>query len=158
MVDGLAPVLLVLVDADQVAQRGRHLRIHCDEVGEQGLGAVEQAGAHVVLAEFEQRNGLFLVAQVRPRDQVLMHANRPVDFAAPAKQIAERKMRFDRVAVEFGELEEYLDRLVRLLVEQVVQSAKVARRQLADAGAARTLAIAPPEKPAGHGGDRQQHR
>ena len=157
MIDGLVPVLLMLVDADQMLERRRHLRIHGDEVSEQRLGTVEQAGTHVVLAEFEQCDGLFLIGKIRTRDQVLVHADSTIDLAAAAEQVAERQMRFDCVAVELGELEEHLDRLVRLLVQQVVQSAKVTRRQLADAGAARALAVAPADDPAGQGSDRQQH-
>ncbi len=143
MFDRLGPVFLVLIDVDQMPQRVRHVRVDGDEIGEQGFGAIEQAGAHVVLAEFEHGDGLFFVAQVRTRDQMLMHANRAIDFAAAAEQIAEREMRLDRIAIEFGQLQEYFDGLVGLLVEQIVQAAEVARRQFADADAARTFTVAP---------------
>ena len=86
-----------------------------------------RSGAHVVLAELEHRDGFFLLAQIRPRDQMLMHADRAIDLAAATEQIAEREMRLDRVAIELGELQEHFDRLVGLLVEQIVQSAEIAR-------------------------------
>ena len=156
MLDRLVPVALMLVDADQVPQRGRRERIHRDEVGEQRFRAVEQAGAHVVLAEFEHGDGLFVVAEIRTRDEVLVHADRAIDLAATAEQVAEREMRFDGVAVDFGELEEDFDRLVLLLVEQVVEAAEVVRRQLAHARAGGAFAAAPAEHPTRERRDRQQ--
>ena len=96
--------------------------------------------------------------QIRSRDQVLMHADRAIDLAAAAEQVAERQMRLDRVAVEFGELQEHLDRLVRLLVQQVIQAAEVARRQLADAARGASVRCRGGRGPAGQRGDRQQQR
>src|SRR5581483_597594 len=158
MIDGLVPVLLVLLDADQVAPRGRHVRVHRDEVAEQRLGTNEQAGAHVVLAELEQGDRLFFVAQIGPRDEVLVHADRSIDLAAAAKEIAERQVRLDRVAVELGELQEHFDGLVRLLVEQIIEAAEVAGGKLTDADTPRTLAAAPADEPARERREREQQR
>ena len=103
-----------------------------DEVAEHRLGAIEQARAHVVLAQREQRLHLLLVAQVRALHQGLVQADRAVDFAAAAEQVAERDLGLEGVLVEFGDVQEQLDRLVRLLVEQVVQAAEIGGRQPAD--------------------------
>ncbi len=56
-----------------------------------------------------------------------MQADRPIHFASATEQVAQRQMGFHRVAVVFGQLEEDLDRLVLLLVEQVIQAAKIVR-------------------------------
>ena len=108
----------------------------------------DQQRCHVVLAEFEQSDGLLLLAQARARDQVLVDADRTIDLAAPAEQVAEGEVGFHRIAIDVGELEEYLDRLVLLFVEQVVEAAEIAGRQLADARPRLALAATPAEHPA----------
>ena len=154
--DRLVPILFVLIDADQVLERGRRLRIHRDQIGEQGFGAIEQARAHVILAQFKQGDGFLVLVEIRARDQVLMHADRAIDLAAAAEQIAEREMRFDRIAIDVGELEEDFDRLVLLLVEQVIEAPEITGRQLVDACARGALAATTTQHPAGKRGDRQQ--
>src|SRR5512141_884780 len=52
----------------------------------------------------------------------------------------ERELRLDRVLVDLGDLQEYLDCLVGLLVEQVVQPAEIGRRQSRDTRTALDLA------------------
>src|SRR4051812_32847756 len=87
---------------------------------------------------------------------MLVHADRAIDLAAAAKQIAERKMRLDRVAVDLRELEEHLDRLVLLLVQKVIEAAEIVRRKLADARAGRALAAASADDPSGPRSNRKQ--
>src|SRR5262249_54889789 len=65
-------------------------------------------------------------------------------------------MRLDRVAVDLGELQEHLDRLVLLLVQKVIEAAEVVRRELADARARCPLAAAPADDPAGPRSNRKQ--
>ena len=125
VLDRLVPVALELVDRDQLAQRLRRMHAHLHQVGEQGFGAIEQAGAHVVLAQREHAAGLLFLAQAVPRNQALVQADGAIDFAAAAEQVAERELGLDRVLVDLGDLQEDLDRLVLLLVEQVVQAAEV---------------------------------
>ena len=57
--------------------------------------------------------------------QALVQADGAVDFAAAAEQVAERDLGFERVLVQLRDVQEQLDRLVRLLVEQVVQAAEI---------------------------------
>ena len=141
-------VALGLVDADQVAQCLRRALVDARQVGEHGLGAIEQPGAHVVLAQRQQRLDLLRIVEVGTLHQRLVQPDRAVDLAAPAEQVPEREMRLDRVAVDLGELQEHLDRLVLLLVQEVVEAAEVVRRKLADARAGRALAAAPADDPA----------
>ena len=94
----------MLIDADEMLQRGRRQRIHRDEVGEQCFGAIEQARAHVILAQFEQRDGFFVLIEIRARDQMLVHTDRAIYLAAAAEKIAEREMRLDGIAIDVREL------------------------------------------------------
>src|SRR5690606_18939385 len=132
VLDRLLPVALGLVNADQVAQRLRRPLVEPGEVAEHGLGAVQQAGAHVVLAQRGQRLDLLRVAEVGALRQRLVQADRAVDLAATAEQVVQRDLGLEGVLVQFGDVQEQLDRLVRLLVEQVVQAAEISGRQLAD--------------------------
>jgi len=52
-------------------------------------------------------------------------ADGAVDFPPPAKQAAEREMRFDGLVVDPDHLQEMLERLVGLLVEQEIESLEV---------------------------------
>ena len=111
--------------AIKLAQCLRRTHVHLHEIGEQGFGAIQQAGAHVVLAQREHRLGLLLVAERVAGNQALVQADRAIDFTAAAEQMAERELGFDRVLVDLGDLQEQLDGLVLLLVEQVVEAAEV---------------------------------
>ena len=62
-VDGLAPFLFLLVDLEQRAQRLLVAR-GAAQLQENFLGAIEQAGLEVVLAQFGQRMQALLVAQL----------------------------------------------------------------------------------------------
>jgi hypothetical protein len=158
VLDRLVPVAFVLVDRDEMAQCRGCVGIHGHQVAEQRLRAIEQAGAHVVLAEFQQRHGFHGVRQSRAGDQVLVQPDRPVDLATAAEKIAQRKVGFHRVAVVFGQLEEYLDGLVLLLVKQVVQAAKIVRRELAHLGAGTAHTRAPRGPPTTEESHRQEQQ
>ena len=64
-----------------------------------------------------------------------MDADRALDLAAAAKQMAQREVRLERVVVDLRHLHEQLERLVRLAVQDEIQAADVvgadARRQVA---------------------------
>ena len=135
VLDRLVPVALVLVDRDQVAQRRRRLRVHRDQVGEQRFGAIEQARAHVVLAELEQRDGLLVLGQVGRA--IRCWCTRIARSTSPRRRNRLPSARCVSTVSRLisASLQEHLDRLVLLLVEQVVQAAEIARRQFADARA-----------------------
>src|SRR5579871_2202262 len=61
-----------------------------------------------------------------------MKANGTIHLAATSKQITQCQVRFDRVTVVFGQLEENLDCLVLLFIEQVIKATEIVRRKLAD--------------------------
>src|SRR4051812_10804597 len=128
--DGARPFLLLLVDLQQMRARRPGLRALL-QLAEHLLGAVEDAGFQVVLAELDERDHLLVLRQVGALKQVLVHADRAVVLAASAKQAAEREMQLDRLGVDFHNLDERLDRLVRLLVQQEVESLEVRARQRA---------------------------
>ena len=77
-----------------------------------------------------------------------------VDLTASPVQVSEREMRVDRLAVDFEHADEQLDRLVRLLVQEVVHAPEVVVAQLGLRGGALLAALAPHRGvPAGRGGD-----
>ena len=63
------------------------------------------------------------------RDQILMNSDCAIDLATAAVQVAERQMRFHVDIVDFQNVDEHLDRLVGLLVQQVIQTTEVLTRQ-----------------------------
>jgi hypothetical protein len=69
--------------------------------------------------------------QVRAAQQVLVDADRAVRLAAAAKQVAEREVQLDRLGVELGDLDERVDRLVRLFVQRKFRPRKYERGRLA---------------------------
>ena len=152
-VDGLVPVLLLLVDVDELAQ-GLYAM---DGVLGQGLkdvlGAIEEPCAQVVLTELEKRLAPLLGTERPALDQVVVDTDRAVDFTPPPVQVAEREVSVDCLAVDLEHPDEELDRLVRLLVQQIVDSPEVMVAQLGLSG----CALATHRRvPAGRGRDRQQ--
>src|SRR5437764_4928281 len=97
-------------------------------------GAVEVAGLAVVLAELGERDHFLIVGQTGALKQVLVHADRAVVLAAPAKETAEREVQLDRLRIDLHHLDERLDRLVGLLVEEKVEALEVGARQRARLG------------------------
>jgi uncharacterized protein YhaN len=147
VLDRLRPVAFGLVDADQVLERLRRTHVQAHQVAEDRLGAIEQARAHVVLAQREQRLHLLLVGKIGALHQRLVQADRAIDFTAATEQMAQRDLRLERVLVELGDAQEDFDRLVGLLVEQVVQAAEVRGRQAADLRVAMAFATATTDAP-----------
>ena len=101
------------------------------ELGEELLGAIEEAGAVKVLRELEFGGASLVRGQVRAIEKVLVHPDRAVDFALPAKEAAQREMQIDGLRIDLDHLDERLDRLVRLLVQQEIEAAKIGQRQRA---------------------------
>src|SRR3954466_5309308 len=131
--DGAVPILLLLVDLEEVAPRRCGLRAVL-EFPERLFGAVEDSGLEVVLAELGKRDQLLLGAEAGSLEQVLVHADRTVVLAAPAEEAAEREVQLDRLRIDLHHLDERLDRLVGLLVQQEVEPLEVRARQRARLG------------------------
>ncbi len=124
-VDRLLPLSLALVDVDELLERGLGERRAVVELGEELLGAVVQPGAEVVLGEREHRLMALSLVQVRPREEVLVHANRALDFAAPTEKVTEREVSLERLVVDFRHLDEQLERLVGLAAQHEVEAANI---------------------------------
>ncbi len=88
--------------------------------------------------------------------QPLVQTNGAIDFATAAEQVAQRDLGLEGFLVQLGDMQEQLDRLVRLLVEQVVQAAEISARQAADLGIAMALTAAPADHPTAQGGKRKE--
>ena len=86
------------------------------------LGAVEQAGLHVVLGQRVLGADALVLGQVGAAEQVLVHPHRALVLAAAAEQVAEGEVQVGGVGVLLHRLDEGVDRLVVLLVEQQVQA------------------------------------
>jgi hypothetical protein len=95
---------------------------------------------------------------VPPGDEVLMDTDCSLDLTPAAKQIAQRKMGFDRVAVDLKHLDEGIDRLVRLLIQQMIESAKIDRADLAHALLLLLARAASRGQPTGGRRQGQQHK
>ena len=124
----LEPFLFLLVNVEQEAQRLDAVRTGA-QLLKHFLGTVKEAGLEIVLPQFKHRRKTLLAGQVAALEQVLVHANRPFGLTAPAKQAAEGKMQLYGLRVELDHLDEGIDGLVRLLVEQEIEAAKVGARQ-----------------------------
>ena len=81
------------------------------------LGAIQQAGLEIVLRQLVQRGHALVGAEVGAIDQVLVHADRALDLAAPAEQAAQREVQLDRLRIDLDHLDERLDGLVGLLID-----------------------------------------
>ena len=125
------PLLLLLVDLEQARERLQALRAVA-QPREDLLGAVEEPGLQVVLAELEQRLDALLGGEVGALEQVLVHADRALVLAAAAEEAPEREVQLDRLRVDLHHLDERLDRLVGLLVQQEVQALEVGLRDARD--------------------------
>ena len=58
-----------------------------------------------------------------------MHAYGAVDLALAAKEVAQRKVKIDRLRVDLDHFDERFDGFVRLLVEQKIQAPEIGKRQ-----------------------------
>src|SRR5690606_4772828 len=126
-VDRLLPLALALVDIDQLLERLLRECLTRPELREQRLRSIEKPCAEIVLGEREQRLVTLRLAQPRPRNKVLMHADRAVHLAAAAKQVPEREVRLERLVIDLRHLDEQLERLVRLAVQDEIEAANIVR-------------------------------
>src|SRR5579862_8940772 len=126
--DGLRPVLLGLVDLDQVRERGM-LERRVVELAKKILGAVEKPRAMEVLRKLVGGHRSLVRRQRGSIEQVLMHAYRAFGFTLATKERAKREMQVDRLRIDLDDLDERLDRLVRLLVQKEVEAAKIRERK-----------------------------
>src|SRR3990172_1670452 len=108
----------------------RAVRADLGQLQKQVLGAVEQPGLEIVLAELEQRLRALVLVERGTRDQVLVDADGALDLAAAAEQVPERKVGLDRIRIDLEHADKNLDGLVRLLVEQEIKALELGRWQV----------------------------
>ena len=72
-----------------------------------------------------------VVAQPLAIDQVLVHADRSVGFAATTEQVAQGEMQLDRFRIDFRCLEKRLDGAIGLFVEQEIETLEIGTGQCA---------------------------
>ncbi|MNS98223.1 hypothetical protein D3C72_1325850 [compost metagenome] len=131
--DGAWPFLFALIDFQQrAACLGRILRV--DQAVEGFFGAVQQACFQVIHAQLIGGMALLFQRQVRARQQVLVHANRALRFAAAAEQVAQREVHIGRFRVQLDDFDEGVDGLVMLLIKQEIQALEIIARQAARFG------------------------
>ena len=128
--DRFLPVFFLLIDLEEELER--LLRMSGPvQLQEQLFRAIEQPGFEIVLRELEKRRALLVFLQIGPLDEVLMHADRPLDFPTPAKEAAEREMKLHCLWIDFHDFDESFDRLVGLLVQEKVEPFEIGHRQCA---------------------------
>ena len=98
------------------------------------LGAIEQPGLEIVLRQLVQRAHALLGGEVGAIDQILVHADRALDFAAAAEQAAQREVQLDGLRIDLDHLDERFDGLVGLLVDEKVETPEVGGGQRARLG------------------------
>ena len=104
------------------------------QLDEHLLGTVQQPRLEVVLSQFEQGGKPLLLAQIAALEQIAVHADRALGFAAAPKQTAQRKVQFDGFRIDLDHFDECLDRLVRLFIEQEIEAFEIGARQRAGFG------------------------
>ncbi len=128
--DRTRPIVLGLVDAYQRPDGG-HGETRIVHDFKSLLGAIQHARFQEILGQFVLRIFTLGLRQVGARQQALVHADRALHFAAPAKQAAQREVQLGRLGIELGHLDESIDGAVGLLIEQEVQPSEVRIRQSA---------------------------
>src|SRR5438046_7107217 len=84
-----------------------------------------------ILCKFVGCRRALVGRQVVTIEQVLMHADRSINLALPAKQRTQREVQIDRLRIDFDDFNERFDRLVGLLVQEKIETAKIRQRQSA---------------------------
>ena len=129
-VQGLLPFVLQFVDpAQRIEGDGAQPR-HLADLLKQAFGAVQHAGAQIVLGEGEQRLFTMLGRQRSTRQHILMDTDGPLDLAAPAVQRAQGKVSFEGVAVGIHESQEHVQRPVGLLGHEIIETGEIVGMQL----------------------------
>ena len=126
-VDGLAPLLFLLINIQQPFQRLLLVQPLLDEFQKKRLRPPQHAGAQIILPQLQQGACTLILAQRGAGDEILVYANGAVALATAAKKISQRKMGLHRLAVDFQHLHKDIDGLILLLIEQIIEPLEIAR-------------------------------
>src|SRR5438105_14939806 len=107
------------------------LELRAFELGEELFGAIQQSRAMEILRKLENGRLALVRGKIGAIEQVLMHADGAVELALAPEETSQRKMQIDGLRIDLHHFDERLDGLVRLLVEQEIQAAKIRERQCA---------------------------
>ena len=152
----VTPVLLLLIDVDQAQEGAPPLVTKLGQFLEQALGAVEEPCAHVVQRQLLQGQGAQGLGQVLAGHEPLMDADRPIHLPPPPEEAPQGQLHLGGLAVHLRQLDEDIDRLVGLVVEQVIEATEIGR--VWRAAPARPLGTAQGRPPAGGGGQGQEQQ
>lgn len=122
--DSLQPLLFDLIDLQKISLRIL-FKVSTEQLVEDFLGPVQQAGLQVVLTQFGQGLQTNSIVEIRQINQVLVHADSTLRFATSPEQVAKSEMQFDRLRIDLGHFEKRVNGLVRLLIEQEIQALKI---------------------------------
>ena len=138
----LGPVTLDLVDAHEVGERHSRFPSSRGKLLKQLLGTVIETGPKIVARKLVERRVAMPLVDVVARNDVLMHLDGAVDFAAASVEAPKREVRVDGLVVDRGQSVKNLERSIRLFIEQVTQTLQVT---LAPAHTAPTAALLVPD-------------
>ena len=114
--DCARPFLFALINFEQRPARLRAiLRIHKKIEGL--FGAIQKPGFQVILSELVLCVHQVILRKIGTCEQILVHPDCALDFASPAKQVTQREMQFDSFRIELDDLDECIDRLIRLFIQ-----------------------------------------
>ena len=123
-VGSLLPITGALVNRQQ-GQQGLRCECGVHQRAQGCFSAVQDTGFHIVQGQVVL--GAFAVgaAQVGAGQQVLVHPHRAFKLATAAEQIAQREVQFGSVWIPLNRFNEGVNRLVLLLIQQVVQTFEI---------------------------------
>jgi len=153
VLDCLAPILLLLKDVDQPGYGDFHVIGLLHQFPKQCLRPIKQARSQVVLAELHHGLPPLVSGQVGSGDQTTVNVDRPVDFTTTTEEVAQRQVDFGRVPIHVGHAGQYFNRLIGLVVDQVIQSLEIIGAT--DGGSIRLRDLSSRYPPTGSGSDRQ---
>ncbi len=96
-----------------------------DNIGKQGFGTVKQTRIHIVPGQFQLHIQHLLAAQTGARQQILMHLYRAIKLTTLAKQAPKDHKGVKAFATAFQSANKTFDRLIGLVIEEIVQADKI---------------------------------
>ena len=87
------------------------------QFAEQALGSIQNPRFEIVLCQLEDRLLAFVVIQICPIHQVVVHTQGSIHFAATAEQAPQREVQLDGLRVDFDHFDKRLYGFVWLFVE-----------------------------------------
>jgi hypothetical protein len=122
---GSLPFLLLLKDSAQLFQCFHLVSRALRKPYEKLLCPIQQPGSQIILRKRKQCLVALIGRQIRPGNDVLMNADRAIDFPSSSEKAAKCKVRFDRPIVYPDHFQKMFQCLIRLLVQQKIEALQV---------------------------------